>query len=379
MGMVKRQRIKILAWCFLVFLSMVPAAHAAPYFFVTGSSSIIKGYAYHYQIYLHADTTVTAAQTALHFDSSKITKVSMGNLGSRCSFWAPPDPSSNMGSAATPVFHDDNKLVLSCGFSNPGYQTSSLSGGDLIATIGLSVNATASGITSSRLQFGNTVFKYIGQSVSVGNNGFLDLTVYSSTEAANQVTPYPSATPVNPRTVSSNDLNLVNLSSGSAGSSTGLSGASSLLIPTSPGGSNTIAELDDSIPAPPDFTPRPTITPFAVKPDEDESSDFDLGSVLSVQSLRELLLPGKSNADQSVVLVNLLSTIAFLIILTVLVWRLIMISRMNKIKNRHLKEILQGELSALESKLSADLPDEGKSTLTSSMEELRLEVEKDLK
>src|SRR5690606_3189090 len=130
------------------------------------------------------------------------------------------------------------------------------------------------------------------------------------------------------------DLNILNLSSGSGRTTSG--NGSTLLITLAPTTTNTIASLDNSIPAPPELSPRPTITPFVDLEEDNDEEDLSLGEVLSVQSLRELLLPGKSAADQRVVLVNLLSTIAFLVILTVLVWRLVMISRMNKIKNRHL-------------------------------------------
>ena len=356
----------------LFFGLFYKTAFAAPYFFVSGSQEMIMGYQYHYWVYLYTDNdTVTAAQTILHFDKSKIQKINVSTSNTRCSFWAPADPLLGYTTITTPYFYEDNKLVIACGFSNPGYLSSN-GQGDLIANIQVTPVASSSGVTT--LYFSDTLFRYIGSAITPGANGSLTLTVYPSTESANPTpTPYPSPTPVNARTITQKDLNFVDISSGSAGSAAQQS--LNMNITQSPGQIASNQALNDEIPPPPALTQRPTEIPLNQLMADQQKKQETLGEVLSIQSLRELLFPGRTQADQTVVFVNLISTMAFLAILVILIWRLIIVSRMNKIKYRHLKDLLNGELSVLESKLSSEVAEENKDELDQQMEEIRHKLE----
>jgi hypothetical protein len=347
------------------------SVQAAPYFFITGEPSIINGYLYTYNIYLYTTTdTVTAAQTVLNFDTNKINATNFSTLNSRCTFWAPPDPSLSLGNQTTPFF-SNTKLVIACGFSNPGY-TSVNGQGDLI--IKMSLTPVAGALGNSSLTFTDTLFRYIGTAVTPGQSVDLNLTVYPSTESANPTaTPYPSPTPINPATFKASDMDIVDLASGS--SSTVNSQSLSLntlpvnlLNPTI--GLSALNQLDNRIPPPGELTPRPSVSPYITLP-PDRKSEPSIGEVLSVQSLKELLLPGKSEADQKIVIVNLLSTLAFIVILAILIWRLIILSRINKIKYRHMKELIGGELSALESKLGNEVNQETRSDISAQIEQLK--------
>lgn len=367
----------VIAWGVLGMA--VGKVEAAPYFFVTGSQEMIAGYSYSYSIYLYTDNqTVTAAQTVLRFDKAQISGMALGTLNSRCSFWAPADPALGYGNQTTPYFYNSEKVVIACGFANPGY-VSANSSGDLIAKVTFTTAPTAG--SSTNLSFENTLFRYIGAPITPNPGIGLALTIYNSTVSAQlSATPVPSATPVNVKTISADNLNLVNMTGSGSGQNAG-SGSNltlnTLASSADATASNAIASsLNNAIPAPPVLSPRPTVTPMVI-PTPDPNTTEDTGEVLSIQSLRELLLPGKSDADQTVVLVNLISTISFIVIFAVLIWRLIMISRMNKLKSKHLKEMLTGELAALESKIAGDVGTGDQKAVASRIEELRERLEKE--
>jgi hypothetical protein len=361
----------------LLFIACCTTDVYGAYFFVDGSHEMINGYLYNYSVYLTTEAnTITAAQTVLNFDKSKIRAYSINTIGSRCSFWAPADPTLGFGNQSTPYFYNENKLVISCGFSNPGYLSNS-GQADLVAKIQMAPEASVSGTSS--LTFSDTMFRYIGNTIVPGANRGLDIGIYASTESAYpSPTPYPTPTTGSSTTttISSSSLNLVNIATGSSRTSTSRTTTTTQLPTTNvtilPNQINQQSVMDNTIPAPPDLTPRPSTVPFNQQVDQAAEKQNDpLGEVLSVQSLKELLLPGKSKADQTVVLVNLITALAFISILTILVWRLIVVSRMNSIKYKHLKEILGGELSALESKLSSEVGEENRETLNSQIEDIR--------
>lgn len=273
-------------------------------------------------------------------------------------FWAPADPSLGFGSTGTPYFYGGNKVVLSCGFSNPGY-TSSAAEGDLVARFTLKPTT----LGTSSFSFSNTQYRYIGNTVAGGTSPGYDVTIFESTGSAQQATPTPSptasssttptptatssgtsatATP-SPQTLTSSDLNFVEIGVSGGSTSTSLGESSSLVA----------VDEDDSIPAPGALEPRAAATPFVFGSTEGGGQAQPEGEVLSVQSLRELLIPGKSEADRTVVMVNLISSLTFLVLLGIVIWRLITVSRVNKIKYNHLTEMLSSELSVLESKLGA--------------------------
>jgi hypothetical protein len=359
------------------WLSQPGIVWAAPYFFIDGSNQMIAGYSYSYSVYLYTDDdTLTAAQSVLHFDSNNIKTLSINTIGTRCNFWSPADPSLNYGNQSTPYFLEDNKLVLACGFSNPGYRSSN-SSADLVAKIQLTAQTTATG--SSSMYFSDSMYRYIGNTVTPGVNRGLTISVYNSTSSANPTaTPYPTPTSVHPTTVSSSDLNLVTIGTGSSTTSTSQSINLSSLNLNVTSAANQIGQAssrDDQIPAPPNLSPRPTSISLNQQMNDQQAKQSDpIGEVLSMQSLKELLLPGRSQADQTVVLVNLISALAFIAILTILIWRLIIVSRMNRIKYRHLTDILSGELSALESKLASEVSEENRDELNKQIEDVRQKI-----
>lgn len=362
----------------LMYLTVWPAvAWANPYFFVSGDPRLIHGYSYHYSVYLYTDgQTVTAAQTVLNFDSSQIEVLSLGILDSRCSFWAPPDPSLGYGNTAAPYIHQTNKVVISCGFSNPGYMSTSQQG-DMLVKLHLTATETATGL--STMTFSDTLYRYIGNTITPGNSQDFDVSVYDSTESANpSPTSWPTPTPPNPDTIDESVLNFVEIGTGSGANSTQSIDLQTqqLNLLESQNQITTISDQDNSIPPPPNMTPRPTEEPYLIaEADTEDEGELNIGEVLSITSLRELLFPGKSEADQRVVLVNLISTLAFLVILAVLVWRLITNSRMNKLKYRHMRDMMTGELSAIEGKLGSESTEENNEVIIDQLEDLKKNLE----
>jgi hypothetical protein len=386
---------------------LTSAVWAAPYFYVNSTPGAER---FHYKsldIYLVTGAQfLTVAQAVLNFNSTYLSPYMISILGSRCSLWTPADPSLGLGTSfQTPAFANGNKVVMSCGFSNPGYQSLD-STGNLIATITL--YPTTVGTTT--LTFSNTAYIYGPNSIAPGFSIPFDLTIYESSSGA-QATPTPSPTPPPTPLAGCNDT--CNISSDcSAGLTCILPGAcrntlctseTNCVCPTvppsptaSPGptsaptptpnssitpsdslsaGDMTFVEIgksapnsnapsdaivkvvdeDNSIPGAPNFTPRPRSSPlaFALFGGGGTGIGGGGGDVLAVQSLRELLIPGKSKADKTVVMINLISTLTFLILLSIIIWRLITVSRTNKLKTLHLQELLASELSTLESKLNA--------------------------
>lgn len=349
----RQQVFKTILWIIIGVLGLgfPTVAVAAPYFFITGSAIPVSGTDETWSVYLYASPIITAAQAVITFDPTYMTKASLSNLSSRCSFWAPADPSLGYGNTVAPYFYSTNRVVLSCGFSNPGFETTS-GAGSLVAKFTLTPEATG----SSSFSFSNTMYRYIGNTVAGGTSGDFDFTVYESSEAAAAAaTPTPTANPnstssatttstASPTTVTDDDLTFVEIGTTGTGSTTGGGGTTSDLE---------LVDEDDSIPAPGELEPRAPATPFVSKKKAGAAPTEDQGDVLSVQSLRELLIPGQSSADRTVVLINLISTLAFLTLLGILIWRLITTSRLNRVKYHHLTEMLSSELSVLESKLGA--------------------------
>lgn len=345
--------------CLLLILNSTVSA--APYFYITGPDKIYPNNAWQYSLYLYSDSTVvTAAQTEVHFDSTVIEPVSFNYSASVCKIWAPADPLLGHGVESTPYFKDGSKLVVSCGFPQ-GYLSGTGAGG-LILRFNLTTKSGLSTAKSTSLTFANNKFLYIGNTITGGTPPSLSLIAYESTQSAYKA-PTPTPTPVvSVDTLSDSELEFVNIASGSSRSRSTSTGSLNqaqmreleLQQEALANQTNQITSLDNNIPPPPPNLPkRAPVTPLPTPLTPDQKNQA-LGEVLSIQSLRELLLPGKSEADQKIVWINLLSTLTFICILAVLAWRLIVVSRMNKIKVRHMKELLTGELSVIESKLGND-------------------------
>lgn len=344
---------------FVTTLFWPVAALAAPYYYFVGTSEAGTGVTYTLDVYLVSlGSTVTAGQTVVQFDNTYLTAKSISILSSACTFWAPADPSLGYGNTPTPYFYpssSSNKVVFSCGFSNPGY-TSDDSTGDKIASIRFT--PSTQGDTTLSFISANTLFRYIGSSVTPGTLSDFDLTVVEATVAptpTSSPTPTPSASSSsssssddsgtsNVTTITDEDLNFVEI--GITNSSTGTNDEGVTLE---------VVEEDNAIPNAPVLEPRPAATPFVFSllngGSGDSGSSGDSGEVLAAQSLRELLIPGKSQADKTVVLINLISTITFLVLLAIVIWRLVTITRVNRLKSKHMKDVLASELAVFESKL----------------------------
>ncbi len=84
------------------------------------------------------------------------------------------------------------------------------------------------------------------------------------------------------------------------------------------------------------------------------------------------------------VLVNFISTLTFLALLSIALWRMITVSKMNRVKYRHMQDLLTGELSVLQTKVgglsakktSDSLEDEIKQSFESLVSQVRADQEK---
>jgi hypothetical protein len=319
---------------------------AAPYFTLDGATGMYPGGSFEFRLKLETDSeSLTSAQTVISYDSSLLNKVSIDATSTVCSFWAPADPALGYGNSATPYFYQNQEVVVACGFSNPGYTTSTL-GGDVVVTFRLTPTTTATQSGTSKqttLSLSETQLYYAGTSITPGASGSHTVTIFPT---ALQATPTPTPTSApSAETLTDNDLNFIEI--GTTNTTTGTTTTQSTLDD----GTLTSLSRDDSIPPPPDdLARRLPVAPFQTAPTTNPETG-EKGNVLSIRSLREILIPGKSEADQTVVLINLLSTLAFLTILAMLIWRLITLSRKNKFKYHQMKDLLTGELSVLEGKL----------------------------
>lgn len=387
---------RILACLLLLVLVFPHQVLAAPYFYMTANENANVDKIHTFDIMLVTDgSTLTAMQTIINFNNSFLEKSSISILNSRCSFWAPANPALGYGNSPTPYFHptsNSNKAVLACGFSNPGY-TSADGDGDLVARVRL--KPIQVGSTSLSFDAANTQFNYIADSITPGAMASFDLTIFEATSSpppggggGPPGSPTPTPSPgdpddpddpddpengqeqeeqVEPEILTADDLTFVEIGMGQQPGTGG--------DPVEPV-SLEVVQQDDSIPAPPaDLEPRPRPTPFIFglfgNGDDGDGPSQNIGDVLAAQSLRELLIPGQSQADQTVVLINLISTLTFLVLLAIVIWRLITLTRMNKLKSRHMKELLSSELAVLQSKL-------GNGTGNNS-DELKKEIDETLK
>jgi hypothetical protein len=370
----------------ILFLFILPSSiQAGPYFYISGPDKIYPNNSWQYSLYLYTDgSVVTAAQGVVNFDNSIIEGLTIGNSSSVCKIWAPADPSLGYGTNSTPYFKDGNKIVASCGFPQ-GYVSGTGQGG-LVLKFNVTPKQSLTTTKSTSLSIGDTKFLYIGSQINSGNSPATTLVAYESTTAA-YIAPTPTPTPVvTVDTLNNSELEFVNLASGSSRTTTRRTTPGQadspeireleLLEQEQLRQANAINAVDNSIPPPPaNLEKRAPITPMPT-PLTPEQKNEALGEVLSIQSIRELLLPGKSSADQKVVWINLVTTLTFLVIMTILLWRLITVSRMNKIKTRHMKELLTGELSVLESKLSSGDTHIDEAEFSQSLDRLREDLEK---
>lgn len=260
---------------------------------------------------------------------------------------------------------DINKLYISCGFTNPGYNTQG-STGDKLAT--LTFFADAVGTDSLSFESANTKFYFNGGLVSTGSLSSYTISVLSAIEP----TPGPGTIPEKATdSISESDLNFVEL---------GVNGTSQQGVVRSSGeaGDLEVVEQDNTIPEPPADLPERSLPQSLLDRLRGRTSQADDGGeVLSAQSLRELLIPGKSDADKRVVWINLISLLVFLLVVSVLIWSYFRIKRQSKIKSDHLADLLEGELAVIESKLGGAVNNKNfNQELATDLEQIRQDFKK---
>lgn len=226
-------------------------------------------------------------------------------------------------SISTPYAYN-HKIIFTAGVGG----TDGFNGDGKIATF--VIKPYAPGNTS--MTFSDIILLYNGQIKTPGTQPIFNISIQGETVATPTVTPTATAS-ANP-----NPTPIVN--------QTTLSELE-------------VVEEDNTVPAPINLTPRPNATPFEI-PESYPMEPGEAGEVMSVQSLRDLLIPGKSRADKTVVLINFISTLTFLMLLTIIIWKMVMNSRSNKLKVRYIQEVISGELAALESKMEIIKEKEGK-------------------
>lgn len=372
--------------CAIVCLIKPQPIFANPYFYLTGPTSVETGEPATYTVKVDTDgDQITAAQAVVQLPPGYFTASSVSVSGSNCSLWTPANsapPGSNT-TTTTPYFNS-NLVVFTCGFAASGGSGFSSATG----TIGkFTVIPSSSGSVSMTFPTtaGYNVFYFIGSSIATGAMSSYNITITGGssptptptptgtlspsptptpTPTGTQtptptptltptITPTPSITPT-PTTASSSsssteyaltadDINFVELqelpSADSGRDETDITEAE-------------IIEEDNTVPPPGEITPRPPATPFPTPGPQSEVQQLAEGEVRAVQSIRELLIPGESEADRTVVLFNLLSLLTLLAVIAIIVWRMFTIRRTNKIKQTHIAELVSGELAALESKLN---------------------------
>jgi hypothetical protein len=343
---------------FLLFSLQVKEVWANPYFYITGNTLPPKDSATVLELHLNTDgNQIGALQGVVNFSTEYFDTTSISVLSSVCSLWAPANstpPGQNL-TRVSPYFYN-GKVIFSCGITGSGYKGSD----GLVGKISLTPKKTG----STSLTLSDAYFAFLGSSIAPGAMSNFDLVVQEASAAA---TPTPTAsataapTPIVRTTTVLDDVNIVEVEpvSRTGRSSSGTSGDTDLEV----------VDEDDAIPAPPaDMTPRPKATPFRIaemNASEPYSGGGTIGEVMAVQGLRDLLIPGKSRADKTVVLINFISTLTFLIVLAVVLWKLLASNRSHKIKTHYIQELISGELAAIEGKMSILNEKEGKNRFES--------------
>lgn len=358
---------------FLLFLYLfLPAkAIANPYFYIQGDSNIIhEDTEETYYVRVNTDgSDLNAVQIAVTFDPDFYTSFRATDTDSLCNFWAPansiPPGDSAFPKKITPYIVD-NKAIFSCGF------TDSINSSDAI--IGALV-LTAKNVGSSDITLSDSVLTYLGTNIIPGAMDTYTIITLEKSDA----TPTPTATatmnitfatPIVNTTTLFEDVTITDVSDNFSGNSSraGTTGS------TTGSSELEVLEEDNTVPPPPEgITPRPKATPFKLS-DASISGEINLGEpydseVLAGQSLRDLLLPGKTKADKTVVLINLISTVVFILLLIFLLFRLFKTKKQANVKTKYINELISGELAALGTKMEITGNHEGKEKFKGEFEE----------
>jgi len=378
---------------------------ANPYFYITGSNTGETGTAQTFNLYVNTDgDTITAAQAVVSFSGTYFLGVSneVSNSSSVCSLWTPANsaPPGQNTTKTTPYIYS-NRVIFTCGF------TSGYSGDGYVGSFTLTPLSPGSTNLSFPSTSGYQKFIYIGSEITAGAMSDFGVTITGSvintpTPTGPTSTPTPTytptptgsptaiPTPTNTPTITSTPT--ITPTPTPTSETTATSSAEYGLtaddvnfveldeLPTVEDtadpeiGALEIVEEDNTVPDPGEITPRPTPSPFPTPDPAALAAEFGdglspEGEVLAVQSVRDLLIPGKSKADKTVVLFNFISLLTFLAIVGILIWRILMVRRASNLKQDHLKELVSGELAALESKLSILNEKEGRVTFQKEFED----------
>lgn len=343
----------------IFFLLLVKPVVAAPDLYFDEGATTVVDYTHSVGLFINTNgSTITAFQTTINLPTSVIGYESLlvsdypspeftNGTKPNCVHTLLP-PEWGFANKASPYEFED-KLYISCGFINPGYTTAG-SAGDKLAT--LTFYADTAGTGSLSFVDGTTKYYFNGNTVATGTTSTYSITVASAIEA----TPGPGVIPERATdSISEGDLNFVEVSGGGTRTSTSTT-TQTVSQGTGTDGDLEVVEEDNEIPPPPDDLPKRSLPESLLDRLRSRgSSASESGQVLSAQSLRELLIPGTSDADKRVVWINLVSLILFLVIVSFMIWRIIKVKRQSKLKSDHLSEMLAGELAAIESKMGGPI------------------------
>lgn len=353
-----------------LYLFLPTKAMANPYFYIQGDSNIIhEDTEETYYVRVNTDgSDLNAVQIVVTFDPNFYTSFRATDTSSSCNFWAPAN-SAPPGDTSSPKkitpYIVDNKAIFSCGFTEPINASDAI-----IGTLVL----TAKDVGSSSITLSDTVLTYLGTNIIPGAMDTYTIITLEKLAA----TPTPTATATMNITFATPQINTTTLFDDvSVVDYTGTSSNANNNPNANPNlGSSEldIVEEDNTVPPPPgEITPRPKATPFKLS-DASISGEINLGEpydseVLAGQSLRDLLLPGKTKADKTVVLINLISTAIFILLLIFLLFRLFKTKKQANVKTKYINELISGELAALGTKMEITGNHEGKEKFKGEFEE----------
>jgi hypothetical protein len=360
----------------MFWVASFSVVYANPTFYFDNTSYTIVNYTHSVDLFIKTDgSPITAAQTIITLPSTILTykppvlfsdypwpEYDTGTKPNCTHSLLPPD--WNLPYKSSPyVDVVSKKLYIACGFTG-GYTTQG-SVGDKIATI--TFTADTVGTATFSFDTANTKFYYIGNYISSGAMSNYSVIVQPIVEP----TPAPGVIPDTATdSITASDLNFIEVGGLSGLTSRAASSPTSLVV----------TDVDDTIPSPPnDLPPRSIPDPIQANKNQGGGGVVSyIGDVLSAQSLRELLIPGKSSADKTVVLFNLISVLLFLLILAILIWKFISIKRISKIRARHMSELLLGELAVIETKIEGS-SDSSKESIKSDIDETIKKISEEAK
>jgi len=358
-----------------VFFISGKSAWAAPYFYIEGPASITVNQPENYYLLVNPDgNSLNAVRAVFNVPNGYFYSVNIDVTDTRSPTPTPlyltppptPTPRPTHRCETYPelstVPDSGGNVVVACGFKTPNVAAN----GAFVARIILSAANTG----NINLDFDNGQNQYAtGPGIPVAGGVSINKPITIAGVGVT-LTPTPTPTPTGtiiPTVTNTPTPTLTPIPSPSGATPTGASGGGESYglnasdvnfvtiapFPTPTTGDNApleVVEENNTVPTPPPITPRPPATPFPTP--NPNGSTQDNGEVLAVQSIRDLLIPGKSSADKNVVLFNFVSLITLFSIIIVIIWRIIMLKRKNKLKQTHIADLINGELATLETKLS---------------------------